>query len=101
MSAPVASASALSIVGRRVDIVVDQKGFTPSSIAVKKGEPTTLVFTRTVKDTCADAVMFPELKIDKQLPLQQAVAIPIPTDSDHTYAFQCGMGMYKSKVVVQ
>ena len=95
------SASALVIEGRRIDIVADEKGFTPSTVNVKKGETTTLVFTRTSKNTCADAVMFPELKIDKMLPLNTAVAIIVPVDQAHTYAFQCGMGMYKSKVLVE
>ena len=93
--------SAPIIVGRRVDIVVNEKGFEPSLVTIKKDEETTLVFTRTSKNTCADAVVFPELKIDKMLPLNQAVAIVVPVKEPHTYVFQCGMGMYKSKVIVQ
>ena len=96
-----ASASALEIVGKRVDVDVGEHGFTPSEITVKKDDPTTLVFTRTSNSTCAFEVVFPELNLTKDLPLNRPVAVVVPTAESRTYAFQCGMGMYKSKVVVQ
>ena len=95
------SSSALGIVGRRVDVDVSERGFTPSEVDVKKGEPTTLVFTRTSDSTCALQVVFPELNVTKDLPLNSPVAVVVPTDQSRTLGFECGMGMYKSKVVVQ
>ena len=95
------SASSESIVGRRVDINVGEHGFIPSAVDVKKGEATTLVFTRTSNSTCAFEVVFPELNLKKDLPLKRPVAVAVPVDEARTIAFQCGMGMYKSKVVVQ
>ncbi len=85
----------------RIAIRADDKGFTPGSVTVKKGEPTTLVFTRTSDDTCAKEVVFPELKIKKALPLNQPVDVEVPTGEARTLAFTCGMGMFKSSVVVQ
>lgn len=87
--------------GKRVAIEANDKGFTPSSVTVTKGERTTLVFKRTSDGTCATEVVFPELKIEKKLPLNEAVAFEVPTDQSRTLGFQCGMGMYKSKIVVQ
>jgi plastocyanin domain-containing protein len=84
-----------------VAITVDTKGFAPSAIDVKKGEKTQLSFTRTTDDTCAKQVVFPEIGVTKDLPLAKAVPIDIPVDTARTLTFQCGMGMYKSKVVVQ
>jgi len=83
-----------------IKVTAGEKGFEPSSVRLKKGAPATLVFTRTTDETCATEVVFPELNLKKDLPKGQPVAITIPTDKDQTLTFQCGMGMYKSSVVV-
>jgi plastocyanin domain-containing protein len=83
-----------------VAITVDGDGFKPSSVTFKKGAPATLVFTRTVDDTCATEVVFPELSIKKELPKNTPVSITVPTDKEQKLTFQCGMGMYKSSVVI-
>lgn len=84
----------------QIDITANDKGFQPSSVTVKKGARATLVFTRTTDDTCATEVVFPELSLKKDLPKDQPVAIPVPSDKEQTLTFQCGMGMYKSSVVI-
>lgn len=84
-----------------VDVKADENGFSPSSITLKKGEAATLRFKRTTEDTCADKVVFPDLKITKDLPVNQPVEIAIDTKEARTLGFECGMGMYKSKVVIQ
>jgi plastocyanin domain-containing protein len=94
-AAPVAAAGQTSI-----PITVDGDGFKPSSVKFKKGAPATLVFTRTTDETCATEVVFPQLDIKKELPKGKAVAITIPTDKEQTLTFQCGMGMYKSSVII-
>lgn len=83
-----------------IAITADDKGFQPSRVEVKQGNAVTLRFTRTSDDTCATAVVFPELSINKPLPLNQAVDVTIPANKARTLSFQCGMGMYKSQVVV-
>ena len=89
------------VVGRRVDVTASEKGFSPNEVRLKKGEASTLVFTRTSDDTCADAVVIKDLKIEKKLPLATEVAIQIPAGEAKTYEFACGMGMFKSKIVVE
>ena len=84
-----------------VAVTADDHGFTPSSVTFKKGAPAALVFTRTTDDTCATEVVFPELNnLKKDLPKNQPVTIQIPTDKEQKLTFQCGMGMYKSSIVV-
>jgi plastocyanin domain-containing protein len=83
-----------------VQVTADEKGFTPSSVTLKKGEPGKLVFLRTTDETCATEVVFPELDIKKDLPKGQPVTIEIPTDKHQKLTFQCGMGMYKSSILV-
>ena len=97
-TAAVASATAAGT--RAVPIAVDTKGFTPSSVDVKKSEKVQLVFTRTSDETCAKEVVFPDIGLKKDLPLNKAVVVDVPTDSARTLTFQCGMAMYKSKVVI-
>lgn len=86
--------------GGTVPITVDETGFKPSTVKFVKGSSASLVFTRTTDDTCATSVDFPQLGIKKELPKGKPVTIPIPTDKEQELSFQCGMGMYKSSVVV-
>jgi plastocyanin domain-containing protein len=99
--ADVTKVAAAEIVGRRIDVLASDKGFTPNDVRIKKGEQATLVFTRTTDDTCADAVVIKDLKIEKKLPLKTEVAVTIPAGEAKTYEFACGMGMFKSKIVVE
>jgi plastocyanin domain-containing protein len=95
-AAPVATESGTQTVA----ITVGEDGFAPNHVEVKRGGKATLRFTRTTDKTCATAVAFPELGLNKPLPLNQTVDIEIPADKARTLTFQCGMGMYKSKIVV-
>jgi plastocyanin domain-containing protein len=83
-----------------VAIIVNDDGFSPSQVTFKRGGKATLQFRRTSDLTCAKQVVFPELGLTKELPLNQQVDIEVPLDQARTLTFQCGMGMYKSKVVV-
>ncbi|HKQ70693.1 MAG TPA: cupredoxin domain-containing protein [Polyangiaceae bacterium] len=86
---------------QQTKVTVDSKGFSPSEIKVEKGKPASLVFVRTTDKTCATEVVFPELKLKKDLPLNTAVSIDVPTTEARTLTFQCGMAMYKSAVLIQ
>ncbi|MES1178698.1 MAG: cupredoxin domain-containing protein [Myxococcales bacterium] len=84
-----------------IAVVADERGFTPAAVETQTGSKLTLRFTRTTDATCADKVVFPEAGITKDLPLKQAVDVIVPTDKARTLAFQCGMGMFKSAVVIR
>lgn len=84
-----------------VAIVAGDNGFLPNKISLERGKVTVLRFTRTTDATCATRVVFPELGIEKPLPLNEPVEVEIPTDRPRTLTFQCGMGMYKSQVVIK
>jgi plastocyanin domain-containing protein len=81
-------------------ISVGEHGFQPSRVSLKRKHPAALRFTRVSDKTCAKEVVFPELGLRKELPLNQPVDVPIPTDAAHQLSFQCGMGMYRSAVVI-
>jgi plastocyanin domain-containing protein len=88
----------LSDVSGIVAVRVDSEGFHPDRIQVEQGQSLSLAFERTTDDTCATSVVFPELAIDRKLPLHEIVTIQIPTEQEQTLSFQCGMAMYKSAV---
>ena len=89
--------------GPQADVTASEHGFTPASLNVPSGGPgshRTVTFVRTTDKTCATEVVFPDLNIEKKLPLNQVVPVDLPTDSAKTLTFQCGMAMYKGAVVV-
>lgn len=83
-----------------VPVTAGEDGFKPSSVTFAKGSAGKLVFTRTTDETCATEVVFPELSIKKELPKGKPVTVDVPTDKPQKLTFQCGMGMYKSSVVI-
>jgi plastocyanin domain-containing protein len=85
-------------------IVADEHGYTPSSVAVPKGpagSKVKLTFVRTTDKTCATEVVFPDLKVEQPLPLNQPVSVEVPSDTPRTLTFQCGMGMFKGALLVK
>lgn len=91
---------ATSATSKAVDVTVDDKGFHPDRVEAKKGEKLQLRFKRTHDGTCATHVSFPDIDVKKELPLGEVVTIDVPTDEARTLSFQCGMGMYKSSVLI-
>lgn len=46
-------------------------------------------------------VVFPAINLSKELPLNEAIVVHVPTGKASTLTFQCGMGMLKGAVVVK
>jgi hypothetical protein len=96
--------SMLATVGGALTVTAGEHGFTPASLAIPRGGPgskATVTFVRTTDKTCATEVVFPDLNITKPLPLNEAVAVDVPSDTARALTFQCGMAMYKGALVVR
>ena len=84
-----------------VRVSVTDDGFEPSLVTVARGRPATLVITRKVEATCATEAVFQATGKKYDLPLGQAVRIPIETATAETLGYACGMDMYHAQVVVK
>jgi hypothetical protein len=82
-------------------VIVNETGFVPAEIELKKGQPAKLAFYRVNKENCADEVMFAGLNVKKTLPVGEILTIDIPAESAGEFSFTCGMNMLKGKVIVQ
>jgi hypothetical protein len=80
-------------------VEVAAAGFQPSRVEL--GDDHRIVFRRTSDATCATAVAFPDLGVEKQLPLNADVTVELPPTAKGELTFQCGMGMYRGKVVAR
>jgi plastocyanin domain-containing protein len=98
---PVAADSAKA--PARIDIAVTTSGFTPDGISVQAKQPVTLVFTRKTDRGCTKSVVVDtgEKKIEKPLPLNVAVEIPVTFTKAGKLTYACAMDMVKGTITVQ
>ena len=89
--------------GQKVDIKVTDDGFVPREIKVKKGQPTTLVFTRVTDATCITAIDIPDEKVKEfELPLNKAVSLTVIPKKKGIEKFHCSaMGMGDGRLIVE
>lgn len=75
--------------------------YTPSEVTASPGEALHLVFTRTTDEGCGQQLVFPDLDIRRDLPLDEPVAVDVTAPASGRLAFTCGMDMYRGAVVVR
>ena len=56
---------------------------------------------RTTDEGCGQQLVFPDLDIRRDLPLNEPVAVDITMPASGRVAFTCGMAMYQGSVVAQ
>lgn len=84
-----------------IKVTVNGKGYEPSQIRVKKGQPVKLAFLRTDANNCGGTVVFPALNIKRELPVGQTVIVEVTPKETGELAFACGMNMMRGAFVVQ
>lgn len=86
---------------RQIDINISGMDYTPASVNVTKGEKVRLRFHLDDKPTCGQTVVFPELNIKKDVPVNGSSFVDLTAEKTGDINFTCGMNMMKGKVVVQ
>ena len=74
--------------------------YTPARIEVPAGRPVTLRFLRKDPSPCAEQVLFDDLRISRELPLNKKLDITLTPTSPGEYEFTCQMRMYRGTLVV-
>jgi hypothetical protein len=80
---------------------VSSSGFEPSLIAAKAGVPLKLAFFRLDAENCGREVIFPDLGIQRELPVGRTVVIDVTPRKTGSLTFSCGMKMLHGELLVQ
>lgn len=86
---------------RTVRIEVTSNGFVPAEIKLARGEPVTLVVTRSTDDTCARDIVIPAWGVKQRLPLGESVVIELTPSIRESVRFACGMDGISGLLVVE
>ena len=85
-----------------VEVLVADGTYTPARIEHNSGQPLRLRFLRRDPSPCAEKVLFSDLDISADLPLEQPVEVVIPARTPAgEYGFSCQMQMYRGTLVVK
>lgn len=84
-----------------IKVEVTDKGFEPSQINVKQGEPVELSVTRKVEGTCATAIVIKDQGVKAELPLNKPVTVKVKTEKKGDIRFSCPMNMIAGTISVQ
>src|SRR5512142_1680523 len=87
---------------RTIEVKVTESGFEPREIALRTGQPVTLVFTRVTEHTCIKAVDIHDADVSNlQLPLGKPVSVTVTPKKAGLMPFHCSaMGMGNGKLIV-
>ena len=83
---------------RTLALSVTEKGYEPSPVTLKQGEPVKLVLTRTTDHTCATEIVLDEHNINTKLPLNQPVEVTFTPNKTGQLVYGCAMGKMISGV---
>jgi plastocyanin domain-containing protein len=77
---------------RTIALSVTEKGYEPSPVTLKQGEPVKLVLTRTTDKTCATEIVLEEHGINTPLPLNKPVEVAFTPTKTGQLVYGCAMG---------
>jgi plastocyanin domain-containing protein len=84
-----------------VHVTVTPHGYDPSTIQLKAGVPTRIVFKQTSDSECLSQVKIPDFGVEAtNLPLNKETAIEFTPNASGNFTFTCGMEMTRGTIVV-
>jgi sulfite exporter TauE/SafE/copper chaperone CopZ len=84
---------------RIIRMAETNRGYTPNSFTILKGQPVKFIIDAQAPYSCASALVIPSLKIQTQLKPGENI-IEFTPDKVGEIPFSCSMGMYTGKLVV-
>ncbi|MBK9519510.1 MAG: cupredoxin domain-containing protein [Anaeromyxobacter sp.] len=87
--------------GLTIEMTANEDGFIPNRIHVKKGQPLTLVITRTTEQTCATELVVKDYGINLPLPLNKPVTVTFTPVKAGIVKYACAMDMSTGMLLVQ
>lgn len=81
--------------------IIVKGGYSPDVLVVKAGQPVRLNFNRQESASCSEMVLFPDFDKSAKLPEGETVPIEFTPDKPGEYDFQCQMGMFHGKLIVE
>ncbi len=84
-----------------IDVIVDGGVYTPAVIEVTQDKPVILNFIRRDASPCAEKVIFAEMDVSADLPLDQEKKLELNPHQKGEFDFTCQMGMYRGKLIVK
>ncbi|KPK47021.1 MAG: plastocyanin [Thiotrichales bacterium SG8_50] len=87
--------------GGVVEVLVADGVYTPARIEVPSEQPVRLRFLRKDPSACAEKVIFADLGIAADLPLNQPVDLTVTPPRTGEFAFTCQMQMYRGALVAR
>jgi len=100
-SAPRAQPRSTSKTEKKATIRITSRGYSPSSIRLRKGITTELVFIRTTDLTCGTELRIPVFGISRSLPLNEKVIVNLTPLKSGTVKITCGMAMFKGSLIIR
>lgn len=76
-------------------------GYTSDVLVVKAGQPVRLNFNPQETASCSEMVLFPDFDKSAELPTGETVPIEFTPERPGEYDFQCQMGMFHGKLIVE
>ena len=93
--------AALTSGGYQEVAVLVKGGYTPDVITVERGKPVRLNFMRAESASCSEMVLFLDFNKSAKLPEGETVPVELMPDKAGEFGFQCQMGMFRGKLIVE